>query len=217
MTSPITAKTIEKAVKADWDNCRAVFGDCNGFKDMSPSYISKCKTSPTNLKKILFSLYKSKDALSKVTRQITISLSTIKTQAGNLRSLVDCKSLSAAVSLFSQNINKEQVDTLGNNELIKKLATIIIGLTNTSITTCTVAEKTLIKSSKTSITTMLAKVDSRITEVVLMLSDLTGTSIAAAEIASNIVTIPVTVETTTSKTVGRRRAAFLRRAGLLLS
>ena len=73
--------------------------------------------------------------------------------------------------------NQERVDTFGNNELNKKLATIIFGLAKTSITSCTVAEKTSITSSKTIITTMLKKIVSRIAEVVLMLSDLTGTSI----------------------------------------
>ena len=55
---------------------------------------------------------------------------------------------------------------------------------------------------------MLAKVVSRIAEVVLMLSDLTGTSISADEIASNFVTIPITGEITTAQSVRRRRAAF---------
>ena len=204
-------------MKADWDNCKAVFGVCNGFEDSSLPYISKCKTSPTNLKKVLFSLHKSKDQLTKVTTKITSALSTRNSQGGDRRSLAHCKSLSAAVSLFSQNINQEQVDTLGNNEIIKNLATIIIGLSKTSTTTCTGAEHTLLTSLKTSITTVLAKVDSRIKDVVLMLSDLTGTSISASEWPSNIVTIPMAVETTTANIIGRRRAAFLRRAGLLLS
>ena len=53
--------------------------------------------------------------------------------------------------------NLERANTFGNNKLVKKLATIIIGLAKTSITCCTVAEKTSITSSKTSITTLLEK------------------------------------------------------------
>merc|ERR1712013_695814 len=169
----------EKDIKKKLTLCKNVFGACKDYEDKSIVYIATCKTSSNALKTILLALYQSKEKLTKVqAKNAKIANSTASSSRAIVISSVE---LVTKITTFTTMSSSVDVDQIGSNATLKSLAK-TISSTYVANLTFTAAQISSSMTISVSLTTILLKVESRITEVKTMLSDLTGTTINPSEI-----------------------------------
>ena len=165
-------KDKEKAIKQELAACKSATGTCKNYEDQTISYIATCKTSSSSLKKVLEVLYQSKDMITKVNSKINEALNM---KSSDAKTLEDCASLTVAIALFVNYSKSVELDTIGTNTAIKAEAT-SISTTNTTLISCTDREKASLKAAQTSVKILTSRVETRITQILTMVEDITGTT-----------------------------------------
>lgn len=152
------AKTQEDKIKGNLTICKTTFQACKKYEDSSVAYVSKCKTSSSNLKSILSSLFFAKNKLNAVkAKASTISNSTSTASRSRRAALNSTTELISAITSFVTKCQSVDVDDIGTDTSITSLKSQItktnvltFSYTSTQISTAT--------SSVTSLTIIITKV-----------------------------------------------------------
>ena len=152
------AKAQEDKIKGNLTICKTTFQACKKYEDSSVAYVSKCKTSSSNLKSILSSLYFAKNKLNAVkSKASTIANTTSTTSRSRRAALNSSTELISAISSFVTKCQSVDVDDIGTDTSITSLKSqitktnvLVFSFTSTQISTAT--------SSVTSLTIIITKV-----------------------------------------------------------
>lgn len=116
------AKAQEDKIKGNLTICKTTFQACKKYEDSSVAYVSKCKTSSSNLKSILSSLYFAKNKLNAVkSKASTIANTTSTTSRSRRAALNSSTELISAISSFVTKCQSVDVDDIGTDTSITSL------------------------------------------------------------------------------------------------
>ena len=137
------------------DNCKKKFQSCKKYEDSSLVYVYKCKTSSSNLKTTLNSLYNAKSRLTQVQNKLNIiAAQTASKKRSNFESAT---ALFSGLESFLTKIQSLDVDSIGTDSTVKNLTTDIT-TTNVYIFTYTSVQISSASSLSTSISTIIVQV-----------------------------------------------------------
>ena len=157
----ILAKTQEDKIKGNLTTCKRTFQACKKYEDSSIAYVSKCKTSSSNLKSILSALYFAKNKLNAVkSKASTISGSKSSSAKSRMRraALNSSTEVITSITSFVARCQVVDVDDIGTDETIFSLKTKI---TKTNVLSFTYTSTQIItaSSSVTSLKTIITMVN----------------------------------------------------------
>ena len=152
------AKAQEDKIKGNLTICKTTFQACKKYEDSSVAYVSKCKTSSSNLKSILSSLYFAKNKLNAVKSKASTIANTTSTASRSRRAALNSSTeLISSITSFVTKCQSVDVDDIGTDTSITSLKSqitktnvLVFSFTSTQISTAT--------SSVTSLTIIITKV-----------------------------------------------------------
>ena len=150
----ISAKAQEDNIKGNLTTCKRTFQACKKYEDSSIAYVSKCKTSSSNLKSILASLYFAKNKLNAVkSKASTISGSKASSFKSRKRraALNSSTEVITSITSFVARCQAVDVDDIGTDETIFNLKT---NITKTNVLSFTYTS-TQISTASSSITSLI--------------------------------------------------------------
>ena len=174
-----------------------MFIACKKYEDSAITYVSKCKTSSSDLRSTLKSLYTAQTKLNTVSSKST-SISK-QTASKKRTAYTSASNLIAAILALVSRIQSLDTDEIGTDSTFKAYA-INISQTNVLSFTYTSSQISSASTAVTSITTVLTEISTRISNVQSMLSDSTGTTVASSDLGlTTVKTVSDIAVTSTSK------------------
>ena len=137
------------------DLCKKKFQSCKKYEDSSLVFVYKCKTSSSNLKATLNSLYNAKSRLTQVQNKANIIAN--QTASRKRSVFTSATGLFSGLQSFVSKIQSLDVDSIGTDSTVKSLTTDIT-TTNVYIFTYTSVQISSASSLSSSISTIIVKV-----------------------------------------------------------